>query len=196
MSASGATAGVAVGIVDALTNTAVGLSYAHHEVHEGDGFTASLVDLSMNNNDTVILAFQTAAGTKRVHMLPQFSTLVGGRFQLMEAPTWNAQSGSSVPILNRKREAAMNSSNILADQAQPGFVAADVMHGNPTGLAGGTSVYDVYTFGERGKVGAGTSRETDETILRPGIQYAALFTAIGNSNNGQIILTWYEHTDS
>ncbi len=198
MSSSAATAGVAVGVIDSLTNAAIGISYAHHEAHEGESFVTTVIDMSMNDGDTIVLVFKTAAGTNRVHMLLEFSTLVGGELVLWEGATWTAQSGAEMPIINRKREGSMTSSTLLADQAQAGFVAADVVHINPTGLNIGaaTSIQDSVAWGIKNQSAAATSRDTDEIVLNPDTQYAAVFTAFGGSNKAHVVMDWYEHTDS
>jgi hypothetical protein len=197
MSASGAAAGIAVGIVDSISNVAVGVSFSHYEIHAGNSYIADFVDSSMNNDDTIILAFQTAIGTKRVHMTMQFSTLVGGDLRLWEGPTWAAQTGTEIAIINRKREGSMVSSSILADQAQATFVANNVIHANPTGLNTGaaTSMHHLYSWGIRNQSSANQVRDVDEIILNAGTRYAAVFTAEGGSNKAHVTLNWYEHTE-
>jgi len=197
MSSSAAAGGVAVGIVDSITGVAIGITNAHHEAHEGDSFVACFVDETMSDAETIILAFKTPAGTKRVHMLLQFETLVGGSLKLWEGATWDAQTGTQAVITNRKRVTVPGSSGVLANQAQAGFVAAGVVNANPTNFSVGaaTLVKDAYAWGQRNQILAGGARDTEEVLLKPETQYAAVFAAIGNSNKAHVILNWYEHTD-
>ena len=180
--------------IDALTGVDIGISYPHHEIHGGSSFVCDAVDIDMGDTDTLVLAFQTAAGTKRVHILVDYITLTGGHVDILEGPTWDNESGDLNPIFNRKREAAMESSNILEDSGQAPFTATDNMILNPANLAGGTIVHCLYAFGNKNQFSGG-AREVDELILKPDTQYAYRFTADAASNAAQMTLNWYEHTD-
>lgn len=184
--------------IDALTNAFIGLTHEHHHVHAGDSFVAGFTDNAMADNDTLIVAFLTPPGTQRVHMVIQFSTLVGGDIQVWEGATWTNRTGSLLPIINRKRETVMTAPGILEDQAQVGFLASGNLIENPTGLGTGsaTSIRRVYAWGKKEKFMAGGGRDSEEMLLRPATQYAIVFTAEGNNNKGQVELNWYEHVDS
>ncbi len=179
---------------DTVFQIPITIGVEHHEIHEGDAFHSGGVDTSMANTDTLILAFKTPPGTKRVHILHSFVTLTGGHLEIIEGLTWTNQTGTKQAILNRKREASMDSSGMLEDQAQAGFVASDNMILNPTGLSGGTVIHTHYAYGEKNFF-AGQGRGTEEFILKPDTQYAFRFTADAASNAAQIMLNFYEHTD-
>jgi len=197
MSGGVATGGVASGAIDTMTGAAVAINYTHHEVHGGSSFVTDFVDSSMANDETIILAFKTPAGDKRLHLFVEYTSLVGGELQLWEGPTWTAQTGGEEPIVNRNRKGTPASSVVLANQAQAGFVAADVVNRNPTGLStvAAVSLHHFYSWGIKNRVGAGAARDLEEMILKADTTYAAVFTAEGGSNTGQVILNWYEHTD-
>lgn len=182
------------GEFNSLFPVPVVINVPHHEIHEGGSFTSNGVDTSMGLNDTLILAFQTPAGTKRAHVLHRFITLTGGHIEVIEGPTWDNQTGALQPIYNRKREAAMGSSVLLEDQAQAGFVASDNLILNPTTVAGGTVIHTLYAYGNKNSF-TGAARDTDELLLKPDTQYAYKFTSDAASNAAQIMLDWYEHTD-
>ena len=184
--------GKSISMRDTLFPIPVTIDSAHHEVHEGDAFEACVVNDSMGSGATLALAFKTAAGTKRMHLLMAFDTAAGGHLELLEGATWDAESGTEATIHNRKRETTMASSGVLADQAQAGFLASDVMHKDPSTLAG-TAICAQYAFGAN-KTPAG-ARGAAEWILKPETQYAVRLTADNASNGGFIGLTWYEHTD-
>lgn len=182
------------GEFDTLFKIPVVIDVAHHEIHAGDSFHACGTDTSMGNSDTLILAFKTASGTKRIHLFHSFITLTGGHFEIIEGPTWTNQTGTKQPIYNRKREASMNSSSLLEDQAQVGFVASDNMILNPTGLSGGTAIHTHYAYGQKNQF-TGRGRDIEEMILKPDTQYAIRFTADAASNAAQMLLDFYEHQD-
>ena len=185
--------------LDAVTNSLVGITFPHYQVHQGDSFISDYVDDSMGDNDTIIFAFKTPTGTKRAHMWVEFTTLVGGDMQIWESPTWTTNTGSTHSIINRKRETSMSSSMLLEDKtATPAFTATNNVLLNPTGLNTGsaTSIHHFYAWGKKEKLNAGNVRDTEEFVLKPDTQYAIVFTAEGGSNKAQLILNWYEQTDS
>ncbi len=182
--------------MDALTHTLQVISYPHHEIHGGSSFLSDIVDESMGDDDTLILAFKTPPGSKRIHLLIEASTLVGGDVVLWENPSWASESGSLNPIINRNRQATMDSSILLEDQAQAAFTASDNLVGNPTdwSTVEATELHHVYAWGLNNRAVAGAARDVNEWILKPGTKYGIIFTADGGSNKAQVILNWYEHT--
>ncbi len=178
---------------DIISNALVVVTDGHTHIHEGKMFEADIVNLNMANAATEVFAFRTGAGPLRAHMLIQFVTLIGGHVDLIEGPTWDAQTGTLVSIVNRLR-GSTNISFLEENQAQAGFVASGNLIRNPNTLAGGLIVHDVYAFGERNKFSA-ESRDTTEWMLDPDTDYAIKFTADGGPTNMmQMSLVWYEHS--
>ena len=182
------------GEFDTLFKTPVVINVEHHEIHEGGSFLCSTVNATMSDTETLALCFKTPAGTKRAHMFVGYVSKLSGHLDLLEAPTWTTGSGTQQPIYNRKRLAGMTASVLLEDTTST-FVANGAMVRNPGSLAGGTSIEQYYTFGKKDKIGGGGHHSDDEWILKPDTLYALRFTADENSNGGQIMLNWYEHTD-
>lgn len=185
--------------MDEMTGTLVVIDSPHHEVHEGDSFFTEAVDLTLANAETLIIAFKTSAGTERVHLTGEFTTLLGGNVQVWENPTWTTNTGTLAPIYNRRREATMESSTLLEDwTATPAFTATDNVLVNVTGLNTGaaTPLHHFYAFAAQGRGSSGGARDSHELILKPDTQYAIVFTSSGANNQAQMILNWYEHIDS
>lgn len=184
-------------LIDELSSAAIGIEFAHHEIHEGDAFFADFEDEEIADGETIILAFKTMAAPVNVHMVMEFSTLTGGNIRLWEGPTWTAETGTEVPIVNRNRVGTPNSSGILANQAQAGFVAANVVNANPTGLNTGSamSLHHIFAWGSQAKPTGGPRRDVAEIVSKPDTQYASVFTGSGANNKAQMILNWYEHGD-
>ena len=179
---------------DDISDALIVVDYAHHEAHEGDAFETSAVDESMGDGDTVILAFKTMSAPKRMHMIMEFATLVGGHIDIIEGPTWDNQTGTLNPIYNRKREAEMGSSGVLEDQGQASFIASDNMILDPTTFAGGTAIHTHFVFGARGS--PASARGVHEWLLKPDTQYGIRLTADGAANAAHMRVEWYEHSDS
>lgn len=185
------------GSFDELFEVPVHQSVEHSEIHEKRMFMAHFADEAMNDNDTIHLAFKTPNTTKRLHMVAEFVTLVGGDLNVIEGPTWTTNTGSLCPVVNHFREAAPDSSVVLEDKtATPAFTATDNILSNVTGVSGGTSIQRRYAWGVKNRSGAGSLRGSLELVLAPDTQYVVTFTADGGSNKGQVILEWYEHTDA
>ncbi len=175
----------------------ISINSPHNQIHERNYFLSDLVDESMADNDTFILAFKTMSLPKKVHLLVEFSTLVGGDLQVWEGATWTTNTGTANPIVNRFRETNLNSSGLLEDKtATPAFTATDNILLNPTGLGTGSaiSLHHFYAWGKKEKLQAGGQRDLEELVLKPDTQYAIVFTADGGSNKAQVILNWYELT--
>ena len=177
---------------DDMTNALVCVDYFHHETHEGDAFTCDITDETMADNATLVLAFKTPAGTQRCHMFAEFKSALGSHMDFLEGPTWTNQTGTQQPIFNRHRGSA-KVSVLLEDQSSAAFTATNNLIANPTGLAGGTIFHDLWSFAARA---AASEREDNEWILKPDTQYAFRLTSDNANNKGQLILSWYRHTDS
>ena len=179
--------------MDAVSNGLITTTYPHHEVHEGASFRCVAVDTTLDDTETLSLAFQTPAGTKRAHMLIGWATAGAAHVELLEGPTWDDQSGTAAVIWNRFRDTP-GSSVLLEDQAQAAFTASDALHMNPTTLAGGDSIELGRDFSSTKNTSQ--NRGSAEWVLDPGVQYAILLTSDVNGSSGFIELDWYEHTDS
>jgi hypothetical protein len=179
---------------DPLFKAPLWIDIGHHEIHEGDAFLCSYADISMANTDTFVVAFKTIAGTKRMHLLYSFNTLAGGHLDIYKDSTWDAETGSLLPIYNHLQLDTSASSTMLENQSTAGFTATDNLILDPTNLSHGTKVIPSdYVFGNNQK--SGETRSTAEIILEPDTLHTILFTADGGSNAGQVKLNWYEHTD-
>lgn len=167
----------------------------HAEAHEKDSFISGFADLAMGNSDTLIIAFKAPAGTKRVHLIYAFDTLVGCHVDCYKDSTWDAETGSLLPIYNRFQEDTPESSVLLENQAQAGFVASDNLIVNPTNYVVGTKIRPThYAFGSQSKA-VGAIRATEELILDVNTLHSIVLTADGAANKGQLMLFWYEHLD-
>jgi hypothetical protein len=186
---------VALVRMDALTDVLMTVDYGHGEVHAGSAFLAESHDTAMADTDTLVMAFKTPSGTKRAHMMAEFVTMTGGYLELVEGATWDASSGTAIPIANRKRETSMNSSILLEDRSTGSFIANDELIENPTTFAGGSALPRRYAFGVK-TFYSGESRSVAEVILKPDTQYGVRFTSTAAGNEAQILLHWYEHTDA
>ena len=184
---------------DAMTNAAIGITYEHHEVHQGDAFICDTVTTgTLGDNATLNLAFKTGSGTTRAHMIIEFSTLIGGNLELFEGSTWTDNTGTTIAIRNRRRLSTMASSVMQENKTiQPAFTATNNMLRNVTlSTTSATLLHDFFAWGIKNKDTGGSARDVHEWVLKPDTIYAVRFTAEGANNKAQMILNWYEHPDS
>ncbi len=184
-------------LIDGMTGATAIIPTSHLHVHEGGSFVFDYVDEALADNATIVLAFKTPTGTKRVHFFPEFTTLVGGDMQVYEDTFWTGGTGSAQSVINRKREDSMDASIILENvSSASAFIANGKIIVNPTGHDGSaaTVIRRLYGWGKKEKFNA-DGRDENELLLNPDTTYAVVFTAEGGSNKAQLVLNWYEHTD-
>ena len=182
------------GKFDQLVKIPIFIDHAESEINQRETFSSIITDLTLADTETLALAFKTPAGTTRIHLIGEFITLTGGRLDFIEGPTWDNQSGALNPIFNHFREATPQSSIMLEDQGQAGFIASDNLNANPTTLAGGTIISNFVAFGEKNRF-SGDGYAIAKRILAPDTQYACLFTSTAAANKAQVRILWFEHTD-
>lgn len=166
------------------------IDFEHYKIHKGEAYGCAVLDASMGDGDALIITFKTPNTDKFINMTITYSTKAGGHMEVIEAPTWDSESGSVQPIRNKNRNSS-NTSGITEDSGQAAFTAGNAAL-NQTSVAGGTTVCKSYVFGA---ARIGGSDHCQETILKKNTQYAFKYTADGATNAGFIKLEWYEHTD-
>jgi len=179
--------------IDSETGGLAIISHAELEAHHGHSFTVQAVDDTLADGEKVNIAFKTGGVNPKVHLVANCTTLVGGSLAIIEAPTWTQGSGTATAIINRLRVENPIQSTLLENDTVVAFTATNQVLVNVADLAGGTTLWTRYSWGERGKVEAGAERASNEFMLKPNTQYAVLFTAIGAANKAQIFLNWMEH---
>ena len=177
---------------DALFHIPVSQDAPHAKMHEGDAYSASVVDTTLADTEFIDLCFKTPA-TKLMHMTFDYKSLTGLKLEIFEGATWDAQTGTAVPVFNMYRDSA-NTSGVLENRSTAAFLASSELMSNPTTPAGGTAILTDYLFGAANKLPeAGGSRV--EQILKAGTLYRIRLTSTAANNSGQIRVSWYEHTN-
>jgi len=166
---------------DRSTGAQIGITYEHHEIHEGDSWhcAVSTASIGAETGDHVHLLFTTAAVKARAHVIFRAEAAGAVVVTLTEAPTGGGTGGSSKPIYNRKRDKT----------GTPEVIAAVTTGATVT--TGGTVLMTRHIGA--GKTSGGGVRGQDEWILKPGTLYSfrAYDTATGVSVF--IEMDWYEH---
>lgn len=158
---------------DAITT----IDFAHHEIHEGDAFTASYkVDVA--NGANLDLLFVTPNTDKRIHFTYVIEVELETDGLLYENVT--ATVGTAVAAYNRDR-------NSLT-------AATLVVTHTPSAITAGTTIIRSGHYGS-GKTIGGNDRTVNEIILKKNTKYLLRLTnVIANATNYMSVrLNWYEH---
>ena len=158
---------------DAITT----IDFAHHEIHEGDAFTASYkVDVA--NGANLDLLIVTPNTDKRIHFTYVIEVELETDGSFYENVT--ATAGTAVAAYNRDRN------NLTA-------ATLSVTH-TPSAITAGNIVIRSGHYGS-GKTIGGSDRTVNEMILKKNTKYLLRLTnVIANATNYMSVrLNWYEH---
>lgn len=172
----------------------VGISFEHHEIHDGDTYQVFFEDITLDDNATINFAFKTPAlTTKEIHMIVEYATKIGGQLTILEAATWTAKSGTATTPINLNRNSD-KTSEILGNETTTTFTTANQVALNITTIltTNATVVESDAVYGSKWG-GAHSSRGLTEIILKADTTYVVLFTAEGASNFAHLKLRWYEY---
>lgn len=182
---------------DSMTNTRVGTNYEHHKIHTGASFERH-IDSANATVATMNVAFKTAAGTKKAHMLFGFSSNDEIFFEICEGATWTQGTGTVLNVFNINRNTGDGGSTvILEDDTQPTPTANNQVLKDVTVTACTKQIENQYTY--NAGLGAATTVESrtagHEWILKPDETYLIRMTQTDGNCKMSINLHWYEHAD-
>lgn len=181
--------------IEQATLAGINITQEHYKIHNGENFerhidSANLAVASLN------VAFKTLSGTKLAHMIFGLSMSDEVLLEIIEGATWTQGSGTALNIFNNNRNSGA-STIILEDKNQPTFTASNQVIKDVTGIAGGTTFENQYTYnaGLGAIISAETRTAAHEWILKPDTTYIARTTQTDGNCKMSIDLHWYEHTD-
>jgi hypothetical protein len=174
-------------VVDDISGAQATISFAHHEIHEEDAYTANFVIPGVTGSITEYLGigFTTPpAAVKRIHMIGEFQSGAAAHVEVIEIPTV-LTGGVTLAAYNHARF----STNVTKLKGLTSY--------DSTGagvITGGTAISSLYVW--TGNKAGGGARGVAEFILKPETVYAIKLTFDANNNGGHILLNWYEHKDA
>lgn len=167
---------------DASTGADIGITYPHHEIHEGTMFHVSYIDTTLANSGTI--EFVLTIGTpKEAHLT--FGGSCGGNATifLYENPTGVA-TATSMDVRNMNRIVGDSGNQVTVDR-DPASIGGDGTEIDSVLIPGGTG----------GNATGGTSASREEWPLKPGNTYLVRLTNIaGSAKAAELAVTFYEHT--
>jgi hypothetical protein len=179
--------------VDRSTHALVGITYEHHEAHDGVHYTA-YKSATLQAAQTASISVVAPAGTvpgpnnegERIHIIFSANTSNQATFTVTEGGV--LAGGTAFTPLNSRRNR----------QGVAGYISgATVATGNtgatPITMAGGDIIFQqVLTTGNQQ---GGILTRGSEFILKPVTSYLFQILSAANGNAVSILLEWYEHTN-
>jgi len=188
--------------IDGSFNALIAIRPQHHEIHEGDAFSANYEQSVTNTNDQTVIAFNTPNTTKWIHMVMTGHVTSISRISVAEVTSIDVDEGTQLVIYNRNRNSA-NESVVTSIEAAPvankatSYTAAQATGANITE----TTRLDSVVIGSPGVGGSGSGSGGGsgggrfEFILKQNTQYAFIIESLDDSDNIHTVdLNWYEHT--
>jgi len=166
--------------VDPSTEVIEFIDHEHHEIHEGNSFR-SFSNKDVSNSGDYNIAFKTPAGSKWIHLTFTVDHELESDLKLYENVTsWTG----GTPILpvnsNRNYDTLSTITNISYD--------ITAVMGTPNLL--------LHEVGGSGKKFGGSATHLNEWVLKSNMTYYMLLENQGaGTNEVNIQLDWYEHTD-
>ena len=174
--------------MDAGTHTLMTIDYAHHEIHAGSSFMCSATDTDLDIGQLLNITFTTPASTLGYcHMFVNGSCTSSALFEVLEAPTVTANSGTPLAVYNRNRaSSAVTGCKSIATVPISGATLTSTV------TVGGTVIVSE-GIGVGKNFGASSTRNDGEIILKAATVYVFRITGVADNGLAGIFLSWYEH---
>ena len=164
--------------LDSVEPVVATIEMEHHEVHEGNFYTAIVYDADVDSGEALAkeVLLTTPNTAKRIHIKIQVTGTGTGFIQLTENPSVSA--GTAVTLYNNDRNSG-NSSTLVVKY-------------DPTVTADGTIIYQDWIPAEiKGKIG-GVVRPGAEWILKQNEDYLIRVVSDADNNKISIVMEFYE----
>lgn len=170
----------------------------HSLIHDGKAFTAFYSRTTANTDAHRTGIYIKTPATKEVHMIASFAASAAANLSIHRAPTIAANIGTHTSAIRNRDENNSTASECKNNATTP--AAAFITTLNETQIAAdvtwadGTIIrLEPLTVGTGPKPAGGSSRDTQEYILKANTAYVFLLTNVGaNANVHHILLDWYE----
>jgi hypothetical protein len=179
---------------DNVSGVLTHISLEHSKIHDGVSFERH-IDSANAAVASLNVAFKTLAGTTLAHMIFGWSSNDEVLFEIIEGATWTQGSGTALTIFANNRDVGGSSTVILEDKNQAEFTASNQMIKDVTGISGGTTHENQYTYNASlGQQFQAESRQAaHEWVLKNGTTYVVRITKTDDNCKMSINLHWYEH---
>ena len=167
--------------IDQSTEALMYITYEHHEVHSGNHYGVR-INKDVANGGTYNIAFTTPNTTKWAHMVFAVNVELEAGITLYENIT-SFTGGTPITPTNSNRN-SVNTSGII-----------DMEYDSVPTLGSPTTICNM-VLGS-GRASGGAARGSEEFVLKQNTTYYLEISnqATGATNEVNIFLNWYEHTD-
>jgi len=189
--------------IDPITRGINSIDTAHHQLHEGYAFTAYyVITTAATNSHRSGLYIKTSPADEnsaRCHMVASFASSTAANLSICESPTIAANVGTHTNLIyNRFRDSSYISkcsSNATIPLAGYFTTLTEAQIAADGTWATGTILRtEPMRFGTGPNPAGGTSRATQEYILKTNTKYVFLLTnTTADANTHHIFIDWYEH---
>ena len=177
--------------VDDSTHALTTIDYPHHEIHSGSYYCAFHNASGKNDGTTINIYMKTPAATKYVHIFTEWSTSGSAYFNIREAPTVTANSGTNGNVpMNHNRNLIANASGVFDNATTP---VVNRYGKDVTVTAPGTLIHQEYAG--TGRTSGGANRNSDEFILLANTAYVFEVESDAAGLTLSMVCKYYEHTD-
>lgn len=158
--------------LDEVDNALVGITQAHHEIHEGCSYYAYNTAM-LDDEGTIALMLTTPDTAIRIHITLGFSSALGATMLWSKGST-HTDGGAFTPI-NRDDNSSNTSTVVVAS--------------NPTDGSDGSARRALFLGEKRGGL---SSRGVEEIVLEQDEKYTLRITSRVNANAVGLLVNWYE----
>lgn len=177
-------------MVDPVSGSIQIISFAHHELHEGDTYLVCAKDADLDDGDTLSFAWLVPDTTREQHLVLEVSNTVGASITILEGPTVDTTTGTDVPIYNRHRRSA----NMSMLQHPNGLVSSIAVKAIG-GVENGTVIesFNIGAGGNPQQASGGSARGVSELITKANTVYMIIMIGLADNGSANMELDWYEH---
>lgn len=166
--------------IDQTTDASAVVDYEHKEVHTGDAFYVTQVDV-LDDTEIVSHRFYPPNTTEWDHFYFIIEAQAACLIEIREGITDALEFTENVRNRNR------NFSDALATMGHEAKLFA---------ATAGTVIWSWYSGGAAGRARSpALSRQSGEIILKQNIKYEVRVTSAADDNTVSCYFTWYEHTN-
>lgn len=158
----------------------------HAMVHRGKRFSVWALDRSMDDQETIVIAFETPEEYEN-HLRISFNASSSVNYELLEGCDWTAGTGTAFTIQSKNLQQSEDS-HTKGDES--GIMTEGEVVLNPTGLAGGEVRDLISDFA--GYFSVADDESNVEIVLKKNTKYALRITAVGGQNGAFLKANWYE----
>ena len=163
-------------LIDGITGALVSVDELHHEIHDGEHFTATFAETIGSGSASALLLETPGSAVAEVHFIADLESSAAGTLIFSETP--NATVGTVVIAYNNKRTSGISALTTITSNGA--VTTTGTILGNMVVGAGGAG----------NKVG-GESGARNEWILNNDDRYLLQYTSSAASNVAWNVM-WYE----